>query len=280
MLNIDFLKNSWYFKKISLRAGDMLFDEWENNNNLYFIESWQISIEKYMSNNKKETKKLAILSKKEFFWEWALSNPLPKEVSAISLTNTVLLYIDAQKWIEDLIKKYPLEWLVLLKHLINITNHRLLKSNTIVTATYEINKQIVSLEKITIKSIFEIINSIKSIINCDYIIYLEKYEAINNSLILRYNTSKGMTILNKLIDIKNNELTLKNIIEHSSKFNFIQKLNLWDKKLWYLVFCNKNKDFTEGNKKIILSITPSLSWIIRQKEIYYEERDKAFIINN
>jgi len=277
MLNIDFLQNSWYFKKISLNSGDILFDEWSIDDNLYFILKWELFVEKYTSIERKNTKKLAVLKDMDFFWEWSLNNSKPKEVKIIANTNTTLLAINAKDWLNKLIKKYPLEWLDLLKHLINLTNSRLLESNSLFTATYEINRKILSLDNITIKSIFEIINTIKSVIWCDYILYLEKYEYIDKTLVLKYNTSKHMKMLDILIELKSNKLELNDLENFKDNYNFIQNLSVWDRDLWYLIFCNKNKDFTENQKKIILSITPSLSWIIRQKEVYDEKRDIDYI---
>jgi len=172
MLNINFLENSWYFKKIFLKSGDIIFDEWNIDNNLYFILDWELFVEKYTWIERKNTKRLAVLKNMDFFWEWSLNNSKPKEVKIIAKDNTILLSIDAKDWLNKLIKKFPLEGLELLKHLINITNSRLLESNSLFTATYEINRKILSLNNITIKSIFEIINTIKSVIWCDYILYL------------------------------------------------------------------------------------------------------------
>jgi len=280
MLNIDFLQNSWYFKKISLNSWDILFNEWDIDNNLYFILSWEVSIEKYTSIERKNTKKLAILKDMDFFWEGSLNNNKPKEVKIIANTKVELLFIEAKTWLQKFIKNNPIEWLNLLSYLINITNERLLESNSLITATYNINNEINSLKKIDTKWIFTIINTIKTTLNCKNILYLEKFEAIEKMLVLRYDTSKWMKILNELIEMQNNTLDLSNIKDFINNYNLIENISIWDKNLWYLVFCKENNNFTKNEKKIITSIIPSLAWIIRQREIIKEEIDKNYIKNN
>lgn len=56
MLDIEILENSWFFKKIYLEKKDIVFDEWDNNNNIYIVLAWELKIEKYT--NKKSQMKL------------------------------------------------------------------------------------------------------------------------------------------------------------------------------------------------------------------------------
>jgi len=204
----------------------------------------------------------------------------PKEVIITANTKVELLFIEAKTWLQKFIKYNPIEWLSLLTHLINITNARLLESNSLITATYNINKEINSLKNIDTRWVFLIINTIKKTLNCERILFLEKYEAIEEMLILRYNTSKWMKILNELIELQNNSLDITSIKDYINNYNLIENISIWNKNLWYLVFCKENNSFTENEKKIITSIIPSLAWIIRQREIIKEERDKNYIKSN
>jgi len=49
MFNIELLENSWFFKIKTLEAWELLFDEWDIDNNLYIIKSCE--------SDAKETKK-------------------------------------------------------------------------------------------------------------------------------------------------------------------------------------------------------------------------------
>ena len=46
MLQLDFLKQSWLFKEFHLQANEMLFDEWETDQNIYIIIAWELEIQK------------------------------------------------------------------------------------------------------------------------------------------------------------------------------------------------------------------------------------------
>lgn len=277
MLNIEFFKKSEYFKDISLTSWDVLFDEWDIDNNLYLVESWELSIEKYTSSKRDNTKVLAVLKDLDTFWEWSLNNSDPKQVKVVAKTDTKLLALDAKTWLTKFIENNPKEALALFKYLVGITNTRLLESNSLVTATYEIERKINSLDNITIKSIFEIIDSIRDIVSSDYVLYLEKNEIVDNSLLLKYDTRQNMKLLDDVIDFKWKDLVAEDLGDYKENYNYIQELTVWDRYLWYLVFCNKNHDFTENNKKIILSISASLSGIIRQREIFDEARDMEYM---
>ena len=80
MLDINFLKNSKFFTKITLQKNEVLFDEWDLDNNLYIILAWELSVEKYTTRKKDDTKILGHLIKDAVFWEWALNSNQTKEL--------------------------------------------------------------------------------------------------------------------------------------------------------------------------------------------------------
>ena len=276
MLNIKILENSWFFETLELKDWELIFDEWEIDNNLYIIKSWEINIEKYTTTEKKETKLLATLKKLEFFWEWSLNNKEPKEVRVSSSWNSIILKIDARKKIQDFMKKYPSEWLDLLKYIIEISNKRLLKSNSLITSTYEMNKTISSLKKINNKAFFELIIKFEKILGSEYIIYLEKNPVMEDYAKIKYDTREANKMIDETIELDKKQLNLEKL-QNLEKYNFIETLNIADTILWYLVIWKKTEDFSENEIKIIKSISNSLSWIIRQKEFFEEERNKQFI---
>jgi len=277
MLNIELYKNSWLFQSKKLNPWDLVFLEWEIDENLYIVLSWEIIIEKYTSNEKIEKKELAILKQNDFFWEWWLSNNFPKEVSARAKNETHLIYINWKKWIQTFMIKYPYECLNLLIYIINLTNKRLLDANKQITDNYEIVKIITEIKNINDKNIFETIEKIKTISWFNHILFFETNQVISEYTTLKYDTKepwkiKDITVL--VQDINNINLLKENIeIEDET---FIQKLNIWELDLWFMIFWKKEK-FTYEDKKLIISITNNLTGLLKQKQILKEELNKKYM---
>ena len=191
MLDIKSLQNSWLFKNITLPKDELLFDEWSLDHNLYILVEWKLCVEKYTTKEKDIVKKLAILKPYDVIWEASLSNDLPKEVRIRASQNSTLLSIEAKKWIHDFLIKHTKEWIELFKHIIDQSNERLLKSNSQIASTYQMNKAISSLNKIDNKSIFSLMDEFKSIIKADSIKYIEKNPVLDDYYTLKYDTNKS-----------------------------------------------------------------------------------------
>ena len=280
MLNIKNLENSWFFKKISLNSGEVLFNEWDVDHNIYIIISWEIIIEKKLQINNNLTKTLAILKKESVFWEWSLNNSNPKEVNVRSLTKSTLLSINAKEQMEDFLTKNPEEWLNLLKYIIYLWNNRLHKSNSRITSTYEMNSVISNLDIIDNKSIFKLIDTFKSIINASYIIFLEKNPILDQFFRLKYDTRNKWGVFDEILEINKGEdvgdvLKSRGVV--LAENNIIRMSSIWNIQIWYFVIWRGGNDFEENEKKIIISIISSLSGVIRQKKLLDEERDKKFM---
>ncbi len=284
MLDINFLEKSWYFKKISIKTWDVLFNEWDKDNNLYIIISWKISIEKnIIQNDKTRRRKLSTLLIFDIIWESSTNwNERNKQVNAIAISNTILLKIGCQEKIKEFFLKFPLEWIKLLKHIIFISNKRLLKINREITTNYEINKNISEIKNINFESIFEIIEKMKELMLCTYILLFEKSPSFKDYYILRYDTRLKWKIQDNIIEIKEWDSEIK-ILKSSDInldiFNLINKLKIWNDELWFIVVWRKNNIFNESEKNILISMSNSLSWIIRQKSIIQEEKNKNFMKN-
>ena len=276
MLDIIFLKSTWFFKEISLEKGDLLFDEWELNDNIYIILTWELLIEKYTTNKKNETKILWKLIKNDIFWEWALNDNKPKEVKIVSSSKTYLIYISAKKEFDRFSKKHPEESMKLLKYIIYLSNKRLTESNYFITANYKISKEILNLKSIDNKSIFWLIDKIEDIVVVDYILYLEKNIVMENYLTMKYDSRIKGKMLDKVIEITNNKLDLLEL-KLSEISYFISELNFWENHLWYLIFFKKDALFSDNSKKILTSISIWVSWVIKQKQLLEEQRDKDFM---
>ena len=284
MLHIEFLQSSGFFETISLAKGDVVFDEWEIDNHLYVVISWKVDVLKYTSTEKTEAKKLATLLKMDFFWEaWLSVQDEPKKVKIQASADTQLLKIHAGAWVEKFIKENPEEWLNFLKHIIYVTNKRLNKNNRQIAADYELNKEINNIEKITLKSIFHIIDRIGVIIDCDYILFFEHNMVIDSYYTLKYDTRWGAwfeAISLETDDVNSIEIKKEIPDMKLSLFNHIVRLNIWERDLWFLIIGRKNNIFNENEKNMLISMWNSLSGIIKQKEVLEEERNKSYIKEN
>lgn len=280
--SLDFYENSEYFSKLKLEKWETIFDEWDIDNNIYIIKSWDVSIEKYTSEWKDHEKQLAKLWKWDFFWEWALKWNFNKENRARVLSKTELLSIDAKRWLSLFIRNNPEQWLKLLVSIINITNSRLLDSNSQITANYEINIAINKIEEVNYHSIFWLFDKFKSIAWCDYILYFENNEVIKEIVTLRYDSRKKQKLQDKifykedswefLVNKYKKELDIK-----ESDYIETSKLSIWETILWYIVLWRERRIFSENDKKMIYWVSNSLTWIIKQFIVSKENRNKIYI---
>jgi len=276
MLQINFLKNSWYFKEFHLQANEVLFDEGETDNNLYIVVAWKINVEKYTTNKRNETKILASLWKNEVFWEAALNSDKPKAVKMKAQRETLLLSINATKGLSEFSEKYPEEWLNLLKYIIHISNTRLSKSNELITANYKVTQEILKIEQINNKNIFWLIDKLEEIINIDYTLFLENNPVLEKYLVIKYDSRDKWKMKDKIIEIADNKLDLLEL-KLNDMYHNIQQLSIWDSELWYLVYFRKNINFSDNDKKILTSISTWISWLIKEKKIIEEEQNKNYM---
>jgi hypothetical protein len=85
-------------------------------------------------------------------------------------------------------RDFPKESLLLLNEIISLTNKRLLLANREITVNSELQKTISLLEKIDMRHIFFLIDRLKLIFACDYILYIEKSQFISDAIVIRYDT--------------------------------------------------------------------------------------------
>lgn len=276
MLDINKLKNTWYFKEHILEKWDVLFNEWDLDNNIYIVLVWELSVEKFTTKNKNETKILAYLKKDDVFWEAALNDNLPKWVNIISRTKSLLLSIDAEKLVNIFAVKYKQEAFSLLKYIIFLSNKRLSEANYLITSTYTISKEIIELNEITNKTIFSLIEKLKQSIKINDIIYYEVNPVMENYITMKYDTRIPWKMLNEVIELTDNKLNLLDL-QLEWYHNFTQKLSIWNNNLWYLVFLKKDNNFDDTDKKVIATTSTSIAWLIKQKQLLDEQRDKEYM---
>lgn len=268
------------FIKIGLKTNQVLFDEWDFDNNLYLIIEGSVNIEKYTDKEKTSLRQLSILSAWDFLWEWALKRSEKKEVKVTSLEKTILYKIDTAKWIESFIEKESKIALELFVHIIDISNKRLLDANSVITNSYEMSKKISKINEFNYKNIFSLIDSFKDIIWVDYIIYLEKNPVLKSYLTIKYDTREKWKMQQEIIELANKKVEIKDIKNTWIKVvknNYIQWLKNWNTVIWYLFLWRKNKSFSITEEKIIESISSSFASIISLKEIYSNEANRKYM---
>jgi hypothetical protein len=117
-----------------------------------------------------------------------MSSDTPKEVRIRALEDTELVFIHAKTNFLKFLEQTPQEAFYLFSFIIAETNRRLITANRQIIANYEIDKTINELETIDTKSIFSLIDKIRSIIGCSYLLYLEKNPYVHDTVVLKYDT--------------------------------------------------------------------------------------------
>lgn len=284
MIDLEKYKNNPYFKKISLRKDDILYSEWTIDDNLYFIENGSLVVEKHSKFSNDSIKMLSILWENDFIWEWSINEGIsnPKEVQIRANEDTELLYINGKNDLKKFIESSPNEWYEIMKYIILKWNERLLSSNKEVTINYEINKAINSIDKIDLKNIFMLIDFIRLIIWCNYILYLENNDIYENILTMRYDTRTKWKLQDIQVEVDRRpwKQDLRNSKIYLWKYNIFVKLSIWKYNLGYLVFWNNVFPFQKELARVIESICTSITWLLRQRKIMIEERNKEYIKDN
>ena len=273
MFNIKDLKLSGYFKEKTLERWELLFDEWEIDNNLYYVVSWKMAIEKYTTSEKENTKELAIIKSATFLWEWSLSESNPKEVRCFVLEKTTVLYINAVKDFWDFMKNDVELAKDILVNIISLTNKRTLDSNKYITSLYEINRSIKNISQINFLEIFKILEKIKNILNWEYLLYLEVNPIYKKYLTLKYDSRKHLKMQDILVEKWHYKL--EEIWINKKDKIITKEISIWDEVLWNIIVWRK-QDFNQNEKRIFLAMVNSLSWILKQKKVLEEERDRNF----
>lgn len=276
------LEKSPLFETISLKKWELIFDEWSMDNNLYIIKKWILSVEKYTTNQREETKQLAILKTWDFFWEASLSwVNAPKEALIKALEDSEVLSINSQTDLKKFIEENPNIWYEVLKHIITQTNARLLEVNKLLTTNYEVEKQIKWLTNIDLKNIFWLIDNIKNIADVDYIIYIEKHQILDNFFTIKYDSRQPNKMLDKVIEKKWNFLDLDELYSEAniSKDDFlsINRLSIGNDIYWYLIFWREKRSFSWSDKKVFSSISNSFVWVLQKFFSDKEQLNKLYI---
>lgn len=277
--NMDIFEKNNLFKKQSLNKGEYLIKSWEIDNNLYFVKSWTLSVEKQISDNK--SRQLWIIKTWEFVWEWWFSKDVKKEVSVLALSKVEVLKIDLIWEFKKFMEFFPELSFEILKFIILETNKRLSEVNRLFTASSEIEEVINNLKKVDWKSIFNLIEKIKDIVDSDYILYFEKHEVINDILTLKYDSRTPWKILDIIFERKWYFLDLDELYEKANIWKddqvIINKVSIWEEVYGFLILWREKRTFSFWDKKIISWISNSLSGVIKKYLQDKENKNKVYI---
>lgn len=309
MLNIEFYKKSWFFKELTLPEWEFLFKEWEIDENLYIIESWEIFILRNINFNN-DYKILWVLYDLDIFWEWFLNEEKPKTVSIKANKKTNLLKIN-KKDLDLFWKKHHDEIDILYKHIIIFLNDKLLEldkhtskmdlklDNSIgsklldlenntkkrvvdldnyIVSVYEIDKFISEISIYNNSSLFKLITKFNEIINSEFILYIEKNLVVENYFTLKYDTRFPWKMLDDTLEIKEENDIYKVLFLKKENY-YIQKINVLNNYVWFFVIWKK-MEFSYNEKKIISTISALLASVINQKmTIEQKDKDENYIEN-
>lgn len=270
------------FEVKNISKWEYVFQEWSIDNNIYILKKWALSVEKFTTNQKDNSKQLAILKSWDFFGEWSISKAdLSKEASIKALEDSQILKIDAKNDLKKFIEENPVYWYELLKIIILESNKRLLEANKLIASSYEIEKTINSLKSIDLKSIFWLIDKIKNILDVDYILYLEKHPVLDNFLQLKYDSRQPNKMQDKIFEKDWNILDLDEVfLECDIKKEdqtIVNKIYIWDEVFGYIIIWRLKRIFDGSDKKVFSSMTNSLAWIIKKFMSDKENKDKLYI---
>ena len=281
--NLKNFEKSSHFETKKLDKWTLLFDEWQKDSHIYVVKKWNVSVEKYTSTNKTDTKKLAVLGKGSIFWEQALNNPeAPKQTSIKALNNVELLRIDAVKSIRDFMKEDPDLGMTLLMRIIALANERLNNTNEELTYLFEFNNKIASLSEINRDTFTEIFAFVNWMIESDYTIFLKSHQVLDNTLSVFYDSREEREEENAHWEIISYEDWTEFIpydffeelkVEKIDNI-VLTKLNIGPNLLGYVVYWRRQIGYSENHKKILWNFSLNLASITKQFNIQEEEKDK------
>lgn len=279
MYNLHDLESIAYFQKKAYQKDEVIFNEGEENTFLYIVLEWKLLVDKQISLYSDDRKEIAILQPWDIFWEGSISGSYKKQVRVVCKELTILYYLDTTLDLHKCLIEFPLISFEIFKKIIALTNSRLLVSDREATINYEVTKRINGLEKVDFKSLTSLFDQIANVFWCDYLLYLEKKEFIEHTLVIRYDTRNTGKVENIVITFPDDFKT--NILEENGinlwENTFLQRIRVSWEILWYLVFWNNSKDFNDSDHRIAESIANSLVWVLRQKKLLDEERDKNYL---
>lgn len=279
---IETFEKSPLFEKISLDKWSFLFKEWDVDQNLYIIKKGILSVEKFTTSEKIDTKQLATLKSWDFLGEASLAkNITPKEASIKVLENSEILKIDAKNELKRFIEENPTIGFELMRHIIVEGNKRLLEANKLIATNHEIEKSINNIKVIDLKAIFQLIDTIKNVVGVDYILYLEKHPVLENFFILKYDSRFPGKMQDMVFEKSGVFLDLEALYTEcnipKNDYVIVNKISIWNEIYGYLIIGRENKWFDGSDKKIFSWASNSFAGIIKKFLSDKEDKNRLYV---
>lgn len=172
-------------KKRILMNNEVLFTPGENPY-FYIVSSGTLSILRLTPTGEKKEVGRAHMG--SFIGEGIIFDRNQKDVEAVAIGEGASVIILTKEDIIYLESQNPEKILALYKHIIEVSNSRLLDSGKELASLYEMNTKIDELSKLGEQGFKDIINHISKTIDVDYIISIEQHPAVPRLFIHKYNS--------------------------------------------------------------------------------------------
>ncbi|EKD30420.1 MAG: hypothetical protein ACD_78C00065G0015 [uncultured bacterium (gcode 4)] len=172
-------------KKRILMNNEVLFTPGENPY-FYIVSSGNLSILRLTPTGEKKEVGRAYMG--SFIGEGVIFDRNQKDVEAVAIGEGASVIILTKEDIAYLESQSPEKILALYKHIIEVSNNRLLDSGKELASLYEMNTKIDELSKLGEQGFKDIINHISKTIDVDYIISIEQHPAVKGLFIHKYNS--------------------------------------------------------------------------------------------
>lgn len=280
MLDLEKIKSSDFFTLQEIQAWETLLKEGDIDEYLYIIYSGELIVEKSINTLQDKFKVLSHLWPWDILWEASLRESHPKQVQIRASQNTRILKIHGKKDFPKFVSKHPQLWYDVLMSVISIANSRLTKANREVTANYEVSIAISKIKDFSASSIYKLLLIFESILEVDQIMYFEKNLVVDHYFKLKYNSLNKHSLQNSILKLEDDNISQEKLTEESIKVSpYIRsaKLSLGEINYGFLVVWKKDTDFTENEEKLLTNIASSLVWVIHQKKLIDDQKNKNYI---
>lgn len=270
-------------KKKILANKEILFSPGENPY-FYIISSWALSIIQITPNGEK--KEVGVAYAGSFIGEGIFFDRNQKDIEALSIEDgtTVIALMKAD--IAYLESQAPEKIISIYKHIIEVTNGRLLESGKELASLYEMNAKIDELSSLGEQGFKNIINHITKTIDVDYIISVEQHPAIPGLFVYKYNSRfPSVWPINQKVakeipeNISKGKITSTGEIlgTHENDSLYILPLKTHETLKGYFILGKKNKGtFQDSNIRIIDNIAPLLASIIENNQTLADKKAMGY----
>lgn len=274
-----------YFKKKKriLETWDVLFWAWKDLN-FYIIASGWVDIIWFTSDwLKKEVWKAYAGS---FIWEWIIFWRNQKDVEAVANSKAEIFALT----LEDLRKfeqESPAEAIELYKHVIEITNKRLLDSWRELANIYEATWKLVEMSEKWERGFPEIMIFIQNLLWVDYIIYIENHPLIDGLFIYKHNTKmpnfsslsqRAWKEIHKNMHwMISDNMWILWVHPQDSAYIFPLKYN--SKLKWYFIAWKRKWTITDNEMRISMNLWPLIWSIVDNNQKIADQKAKEMSKN-